>query len=272
MKISIITPNYNYGRYLSDLINSVQSQDVDYELIICDGKSEDRSHEIISAFMRSNKSIKWISLKDINQSDALNMCLKEVTGEWVCWINSDEFLNAGALAKYIESIKRFQDSDVIYGDVIFCDESTLFKRLVGKHSFARNVLEGYGTYIQTSSMIIKTNKLGQIPDPIFDINLELIMDQDLFLKLSDHDFKFKYVPFAFGVFRIHSNQKTNLMEARIQREKSYLKNRYPRISLKRRRSSTFHHQILKLVEMSYFREILSLIRMKNKSMRWWIDI
>ena len=270
MKISIITPNFNYGRFLPDLLNSIDSQEVDYELIICDGKSTDSSHAVIAEHVQENKSIKWLKLLDLNQSDALNKCLTVVTGDWICWINSDEFLNMGALAKYLESIERYPDVDVIFGDVIFCDESTKFIRRVGKHSFSRNVLEGYGTYIQTNSLIIKSEIVRELSHPIFDTGLELIMDQDFFLKLDHHNLRFKYVPFVFGIFRRHGTQKTSMMENRLQEEKKYLQNRYPNLALKRRTSSTILHRLLKLIELSYIREIQALVKFRKKDMRWWI--
>jgi glycosyltransferase involved in cell wall biosynthesis len=269
MKISIITPNFNYGRFLPDLINSIQSQAVEYELIICDGKSTDSSHAVITEYMQYDKSIKWIKTIDLNQSDALNKCLSAVTGEWICWVNSDEFLNMGALVMYLGSIERYPDVDVFYGDAIFCTESTEFIRTVGKHSFSRNVLEGYGTYIQTNSLIIKTQKIKELSHPIFDTNLELIMDQDFFLKLSYHNLVFKYVPFAFGIFRVHGNQKTSTMENRILQEKKYLKNRYPKIALERRTSSIILHRLLKFSELSYLRELQAFIEFRKKDMRWW---
>jgi glycosyltransferase involved in cell wall biosynthesis len=94
--ISVVTPSYNQEEYLEDAITSVINQTgVDLEYFVFDGGSSDGSVEIIK---RHSKSIShWVSQKDRGQSDAINQGLRAVKGEILCWINSDDYLKAGAL-------------------------------------------------------------------------------------------------------------------------------------------------------------------------------
>ena len=69
MKISVLTPSYNSGKYLQRAIDSVLKQSyTNYEHIISDGGSTDDSVEII----KKHKDIIYVSEKDRGQSDAMN--------------------------------------------------------------------------------------------------------------------------------------------------------------------------------------------------------
>lgn len=69
LKISILTPSYNQGKYIEENILSVMNQNYpNFEHIIIDGGSTDNTDEIL----RKYPHLKWVSEKDEGQSDALN--------------------------------------------------------------------------------------------------------------------------------------------------------------------------------------------------------
>ena len=84
LKISIITPSYNQGQFIAETIESVLTQEGDFDLeyIVIDGGSTDNTLDIVKSFEQqlsssgwsvncNNISFRWISEKDEGQSDAI---------------------------------------------------------------------------------------------------------------------------------------------------------------------------------------------------------
>ena len=88
-RISIVTPNYNYGHFIEETIRSILLQGYpNLEYIIIDGASTDNSIEIIKKYEKWVSY--WVSEKDTGQSNAINKGLERCTGEFFNWINSDD--------------------------------------------------------------------------------------------------------------------------------------------------------------------------------------
>lgn len=113
MKFSIVTPNYNYGRFLRKALESVLAQAdapgaPEIEHIVIDGGSTDDSVQILErwdSFVRgtaaakeSRYSFQFVSEPDEGQTDAINKGLRRATGDIVAWLNADEYYLPGKLA------------------------------------------------------------------------------------------------------------------------------------------------------------------------------
>lgn len=93
---SIVTVNYNYGRFLEDAIQSVLGQSCqDFELIVVDGGSTDDSAEIIRRY--ADRLGWWCSEPDKGQSDAFNKGFSHARGRFLTWLNADDVMFPGAL-------------------------------------------------------------------------------------------------------------------------------------------------------------------------------
>ncbi len=92
LKISIVTPNYNYEKYIGSTIESVINQKYDnFEYIIVDDGSTDKSVDIINRYVaKYPDKIILIEQENSGQTNAINEALKNVTGDIICWINSDD--------------------------------------------------------------------------------------------------------------------------------------------------------------------------------------
>ena len=86
--ISIIIPTYNRSSFVQEAIDSVLAQKfVDFELIVVDDGSTDDTH---SALKKYNKSIKYIYQRNKGVSAARNTGVRESSGEWLAFLDSDD--------------------------------------------------------------------------------------------------------------------------------------------------------------------------------------
>lgn len=125
MKISIITPSFNSGKYIERAINSVVEQNYfDYEHIIVDGGSLDSTQIIVSQY----DNILWISEPDEGQSDAMNKGFKLATGDIIVYLNADDYFLPNA---FNSIIPHFEDGHkVVMGNIILKNELDGTERVV----------------------------------------------------------------------------------------------------------------------------------------------
>lgn len=90
--VSIITPTYNCGKFISETIESVLSQTYqNWELIISDDCSTDNTKEIIKPYLERDSRIKYIC-NEHNSGAAItrNAAIRKATGKWIAFLDSDD--------------------------------------------------------------------------------------------------------------------------------------------------------------------------------------
>lgn len=118
MKISVIVPIYNSEEYLPACIESILSQShTDFELLLIDDGSKDKSGEICDEYGEKDNRIKVFHQPNGGVSSARNVGLENATGEYIIHTDSDDLMLPGALhSLYTEAL--VSNSDIVVGNYI----------------------------------------------------------------------------------------------------------------------------------------------------------
>lgn len=115
--LSIIVPIYNAERYLHQCIDSILNQDFeDYELWLIDDGSSDSSISIIKEYASNDRRIKTAFIKGHGPSIPRNYGLRRAIGDYILFIDSDDYLPSNALSTLVEKTKKYPDADFIRGN------------------------------------------------------------------------------------------------------------------------------------------------------------
>ena len=155
-KISIIIPIYNVEKYLEKCLNSVEKQKYkNIEVILVNDGSTDKSQEIIKKYQENYKNIKALKKENGGLSDSRNYGVKNATGDYICFIDSDDYIDENLfsdLEKYLDL-----DYDMIKYKLIKVDENynqiekidgPIFENKTGEEAF--NILYGQDVMLQPS--------------------------------------------------------------------------------------------------------------------------
>lgn len=144
-KVSIIIPVYNVAHYIIRCIESVVLQEKNtfgIECILVDDCSQDRSIEIAKLFVDNYKgAVDFIILRhDINkgQSAARNTGIRNATGDFVFFLDSDDRLEENALSMMIDALKQYPDVDYVEGYYLFIKDGNIYPSREKFYKFSEN--------------------------------------------------------------------------------------------------------------------------------------
>ena len=115
MKLSIIVPIYNVAPYLRKCVDSLLTQDIsDYEIILVDDGSTDNSgaiaDELVDAFrlspLASRLEMRVIHQANVGLSAARNTGIKAAQGDYILFVDSDDYLQPNTLGTLLEQAER----------------------------------------------------------------------------------------------------------------------------------------------------------------------
>ena len=246
--LSVLTPAYEAGRFLPSALASVAGRGVQH--VVMDGGSRDGT----VALLEAAPEVLWRSEPDRGQSHALNKALAEAQGEWIGWLNADEFYLPGVL-DWVQRRLAVGDVDVLYGDWAEVDTDGRLLRLVTNHGWSPTVLRRVGCYVPSCATFVRRELLEQVGG--WREDLRTLMDLDLWLRLDGAHYR--YLPRTLTAFRIHPGQVTaaghseaDLAEfAELRRRHGITRN------LATRGAGRAAHMALKLASGGYLRQFRS---------------
>lgn len=106
--ITIIVPIYNGQRYLKECIESILRQSYfNIEVILVNDGSTDQSADIINKYASHDKRIKVIHQKNLGVSAARNAALDIALGEYICFVDEDDYLSVDYVSYFYKLIKKY---------------------------------------------------------------------------------------------------------------------------------------------------------------------
>ena len=126
-KVSIIVPIYNVEKYLATCIKSLQNQSLkDLEIILVDDESPDNCPKLCNEYAKTDSRIKVIHKKNEGLGFARNSGLNIAEGEFVSFLDSDDYIDLNAYEELYELAKSNNLDAIYYKFESFTDEGTVY--------------------------------------------------------------------------------------------------------------------------------------------------
>lgn len=207
-KFTVVTPTYNQGKYIEKTIDSVLSQgDPNLEFIIIDGGSSDNTVEIIRKY--ECHLAYWVSEKDRGQSHAINKGMGKSTGEYLTWLNSDDWYLPGAMKVMRELFEANPQAGMVVGAgrIVRPNGEEVYYKTPTREITVESLFTWMrgGDFMQPSSAFRRSawNAAGQINESI-----HIALDVDLWLNMALAGVRFAVTDHLLSEALSHSEAKT----------------------------------------------------------------
>lgn len=203
MKFSIITATYNRADTIRDTIESILAQTYeDWEHIIVDGASKDNSLEIISDYQdKYNGRLKLISEKDKGIYDAMNKGIALATGDYIGFLNSDDFFFDSHVLEKVANALTQQSTDCIFGGTVVVDPIDTDK-VVWVSKGSPYPPKGFSSGWHPSHPTFYTKKSCYDSFGSFDLDFGTASDLEIMLRfIEGRHISTQYLPIFFNKMR-----------------------------------------------------------------------
>ena len=180
--ISVITVVRNGEKTIERCILSVIPQlNQNIEYLVIDGESKDKTVSIIQKYESSISY--WHSKKDKNIADAFNQGVKHAKGEYVIFLNADDWFNEGVLTSFLD---RNHTAEVVHGDIKYWSKGEEKLVRFGNQNQLENEMS-----INHPATFMKRKLINQLGG--FNTNRSIALDYELILKAKKGGHTFQHV-------------------------------------------------------------------------------
>lgn len=205
-KFSIVMPALNSEEYIGEAIESLRNQTyVNFELIVCDGGSTDRTLEIIDA----NRDLVdvLISGPDSGQSDAFNKGFACATGDYYLWLSSDDIMHPMLLESAHNFLVRQPDALWLNFGTVIIDELSRICEFYSAPNWIESINKNFRPQISSPTTIFHNSLMKRLGG--FDERFHYAMDVDLWRTFVEAGFRWHKMS-IYGIgFRQHKDSKSN---------------------------------------------------------------
>lgn len=231
--VSVIVPCYNQGEFVAEALDSVAAQRYsNWECIVVDDGSTDRTKEICLKYVDADNRFKYFYQINKGLPAARNFGIRFSKGEFIAFLDSDDFISPDKLERQIDLIDRNPEIDVVYGDYI-CFENEdrhntwTYSRVELKQDTFRDFIQNWekGLSIPIHCFLFKRDCLERNGgfDETFYNSKE---DWDLHLKLSISSAIFYYLKGTVAFYRVCTTRERVRNEKLMRNDKFRIYKKY----------------------------------------------
>ena len=229
LRISIVTPSYNQAHFIERTLRSVLAQEGNFELDyrVLDGGSQDGTLDILR---RYGDRLSWTCGPDKGQVDAINKGLRLAGGDILGWVNSDDVLLPGALARVVAAFDAHPGAEWVHGRCEIIDaQDRPIRRLISaykdfrarRHTFQNLLTENYVNQMTAFWRRSVHEQIGYL-----DESLKLAFDYEFWLRLAQRGAPV-YLHDRIACFRWYETSKSGSNYERQFEEDAAIAARYP---------------------------------------------
>lgn len=267
--ISIIVPVYKVEKYLERCVKSIQEQTyTNLEIILVDDGSPDRCGQLCDEFAKLDERIKVYHKENGGISDARNYGIDKATGEYIGFVDSDDYIHESMYEKLYEAIKK---SGTMISE---CGLTRVYKNtlrphyegkdyflVLDKQEYLKEFLENRKVYGSVWCKLIHRDIVKKIKFSVGMIyedalyNLELIKNVDKFTLISD-SYYYYYIREDSYTTKPFNNRSMDYIDV-IEKISEYTLVNFPE----------FKEQLLTRVAFAYvsiFNQLIEVGNYKNK--------
>jgi len=266
--VSVVIPLYNKEGWIEKTLSSILNQSfTDWEAIIVDDGSTDRSVEVVEDFILRNPG-NWVLIKNRNagQCSTRNSGIAEAKGDFVAFLDADDIWSKNKLLDQVNVLKADNEvSLVISPYLIFSDVNKYTNHRLVLHNNSEKLLnrwlrmQGYGAGTESNGMT-RTSLLKEIGG--FDENLSTSAGLFLTIGLANRG-RVAFSNKSFMAYRIHTGQWHSNTEI-LSRDMAALRARHIQIMGKTPSAlDHWHEAYLSIVESRQQGRLLSALFLDN---------
>lgn len=118
--VSVVVPTYNYARFIGETLENLRAQTYgNWECVVVDDGSTDDTAEVVARFAEREPRVRYVRQENQRQSVAKNTGLDATTGEYVQFLDADDFIEPLKFERQVEFMETHADADIVYGGVRF---------------------------------------------------------------------------------------------------------------------------------------------------------
>lgn len=208
--VTIVIPVYNGSDFLIQSIESALNQTYkNIEIIVIDDGSTDSTWNIIQSY---KEKIRGFHKENAGVSSALNMAIKNMKGEFFSWLSHDDLYYPYKIEEQINFyFKLDEEKSIIFSNEIQINENEelISKKIDIFDDKHLPYLLLYRRFIGGCSLLIP--KKAFIDAGLFNEEYLTVQDYDMWFRMMNKDYEFRYLPIISGKSRIHKKQTSNTL-------------------------------------------------------------